>query len=215
MGAWHALPATQRWMIGLGLVGLALMQIGQPYPEVAVLHHTPTLIALLAAPFLLRRFPLSTAAFACLMAFLVLHTIGGRYTYTATPYDVWVEALAGTSLNDLMGWERNNYDRLVHFSFGLLFTLPLVELLREHAEVARKLSLYFAVEFVVAISGIYEIVEWTLSILLAPDNVEAYNGQQGDYWDAQKDMALALLGSLVAAAAITLKPRLGERQRRG
>ncbi|WP_284125755.1 DUF2238 domain-containing protein [Parerythrobacter aestuarii] len=209
MEAWRALPAPQRWMIGFGLIGLALMQIGQPYPEVAVLHHTPTLIALISAPFLLRRFPLSNAAFGCLMLFLVLHTVGGRYTYTNMPYDAWFEALTGTGFNELMGWQRNNYDRLVHFSFGLLFVLPLVEFLRDHAGVARKLALYFAVEFVVAISGIYEIVEWTLSILLAPDNVEAYNGQQGDYWDAQKDMALAFLGSLVAAAVIALRRSLG------
>lgn len=201
-------------MIGIGLFGLALMQIGQPYPQVAVLHHTPTLIALLCGPFLLRKFPLSNAAIGCLMLFLVLHTIGGRYTYTNTPYDAWFNALTGTGLNELMGWERNNFDRLVHFGFGLLFILPLVEMLRDYAGMPRKLTLYFAVEFVVAISGIYEILEWLLSILLAPENVEAYNGQQGDIWDAQKDMALAFLGSLIAAGVIALrgKTRVGERR---
>lgn len=185
------------------------MQIDQPYPDVAVLHHAPTLAALLVSPFLLRRFPISNGAVACLILFLALHTIGGRYTYTNTPYDAWFEALTGGSLSEMMSWDRNHYDRLVHFSFGLLFVLPMMELLREHAGVARKLALYFAIEFVMAISCLYEIFEWSLSIMLAPDNVEAYNGQQGDYWDAQKDMALAFLGSLLASLAIAFRGTFG------
>ncbi|WP_051698988.1 DUF2238 domain-containing protein [Erythrobacter longus] len=197
----------QGWLLGFGLVGLALAQVDQPFPHVAPLHHVPTLLVILAAPALLRRWPLSNAALLSLFAFLALHTLGGRYTYTNTPYDAWVAALFGSDLSTIMGWDRNHYDRLVHFSFGLLMVLPVAEILRRYVGVTKVLALYVGVEFVMGISAIYEIFEWLLSILLAPDNVEAYNGQQGDIWDAQKDMALAFAGALIAAFAIWMIER--------
>lgn len=143
------------------------------------------------------------------MAFLVLHTIGGRYTYTNMPYDAWFYAAFGETLSSVFGWERNHYDRLVHFSFGLLFVAPVAEGLIKYASVSKRLALYLAIEFVMGVSAIYEVVEWGLSVVLSPDNVEAYNGQQGDFWDAQKDMGLAFLGSLVAACTIGLKTLKG------
>lgn len=199
------MPNPQRAMMGMGLGGLALAQTNQPYPEVAILHHVPTLIFLLALPWISRRWQISPGAMWCIFAFLVLHTIGGRYTYTNTPYDAWFASLFGQGLNDLMGWERNHYDRLVHFAFGLLLVLPVVDLFQKHLQISRRFAVYIAVEMVLAISALYEVFEWLLSIVLAPDNVEAYNGQQGDIWDAQKDMALAFLGALLTAAILLFR----------
>src|SRR3546814_5752053 len=88
------------------------------YPEVALLQHIPTMLLIVAAPWLLRRWPLSTASVACIALFMALHTLGGRYAYSNVPYDDWARALAGTSLSDAFGWTRNHYDRLVHFAFG-------------------------------------------------------------------------------------------------
>ncbi len=193
------MPNAQTAMMAIGLGGLALAQINQPFPHIAPLHHVPTLLFLLAMPWIARRWQVSDKAMLCLVLFLALHTIGGRYTYTNTPYDAWVSSVFGQGLNDLMGWERNQYDRLVHFAFGLLIVCPVVDVWQKHAQVSRRFAVYIGVEMVLAISALYEVFEWLLSIMLAPDNVEAYNGQQGDIWDAQKDMALAFLGALISA----------------
>jgi putative membrane protein len=184
---------------------LLLVQIRQPFPNVAPLHHVPTVVLLLSAPFLLRRWPLSTASVACILVFFALHTIGGRYTYTNMPYDRWVAALIGHGISETFGFDRNHYDRLVHFSYGLLAVRPTWELLRRHFGAGPSLALYIAVECVLAVSALYELFEWLIAILLAGPMADDYNGQQGDIWDAQKDMGLALLGALIAAITLKLK----------
>jgi putative membrane protein len=83
-------------------------------------------IALLAATF--RSFPLSRVSYALIFVFLCLHTIGAHYTYAEVPYDAWFENLTGRSFNSVVGWERNNFDRVVHFSYGLLLAYPIREL---------------------------------------------------------------------------------------
>lgn len=203
--AWRALPGRQRLMLAGLAILLVLVQVGQPFPRTAPLHHLPTLALLLAAPFLLRRRPLSDKALACVVLFFVLHTIGGRYTYTNVPYDAWARTLSGHTLSELFGWSRNHYDRLVHFGYGLLAVLPLREALRRHAGLGRRTSLYFAVESVLAVSALYEIFEWLLTLTMEGSLATAYNGQQGDLWDAQKDMALAALGALLAAGILATR----------
>ena len=184
-------------LAGLGAL-LLLCPIDQPFTQTAWLHHFPTLIALLAAPFALRRWPISNAALACLVIFLALHTIGGRYTYSAVPYDAVARALTGTSISDAFGLSRNHYDRLVHLSYGLLTILPVREALERHFGLSRRVSLYIAFESVLAVSAVYEIFEGLLTLAAAGPTADAYNGQQGDIWDAQKDMALAAAGALIS-----------------
>lgn len=207
LAAWRALPSLQRAILAaLGLL-LLLAQIDPPFPETAFLHHLPTLALLLAAPFLLRRWPMSTGATACVAGFLALHTIGGRWTYTEVPYDAVVQALFGTSITELFGFSRNHYDRLVHFGYGLLVVLPVEEALERHAGLGRRTARYIAFESVLAASALYEIFEWALTLAAAGATADAYNGQQGDIWDAQKDMALAALGAALMLAAIWLRRR--------
>ena len=203
------LPRAQWAMLaGLGAL-LLLCQIDQPFPKTAWLHHFPTFLTLLEAPFALRRWPLSDAALACLVAFLVLHTIGGRYTYSAVPYDRVALALTGTSISEALGLSRNHYDRLVHLSYGLLTILPVREALERHFGLSRRVSLYIAFESVLAVSAVYEIVEWLFTLALAGPTAAAYNGQQGDIWDAQKDMVLAALGAMIALGLLRRR-RSGE-----
>jgi putative membrane protein len=160
----------------------------------------PTAGLLLASPWLLNRWPLSTASLACIILFLALHTIGGRYSYSAVPYDEIARALTGTSISEAFGFSRNHWDRLVHLSYGLLAVPPVRELLERHLGVVPRMALYFAAESVFAVSAFYEIVEWLMTLLVAGPTAYAYNGQQGDMWDAQKDMALAGLGALIMLA---------------
>lgn len=185
-------------MVGVLAVAVFAANLWQPYPEIAPLQHLPTLVLLFASPWLLGRWPLSDRAVGALVAFLLLHTLAGRYTYSNVPYDAWGRALTGGSIDATMGWSRNNFDRLVHLAFGLLWVTPVAEVMRRYAHAGWRTSLWFAVLFVGCVSALYEIFEWLLTMLLAPGMAEAYNGQQGDVWDAQKDMAIAMLGASLA-----------------
>lgn len=192
-----ATPPAQRRLLGALLVLLLVAQVEQPYPEIALLQHIPTMLLLVAAPALLRRWPLSTASVACIVAFLALHTLGGRYAYSSVPYDDWSRALTGASLSDVFGWTRNHYDRLVHFAFGALSVIPIAEIARRWGGLGNRGAALTVLAWVLAISCLYEIFEWLLTIVAAGETAERYNGQQGDIWDAQKDMALAALGAIL------------------
>ena len=208
--AWSALPGAQKG-ISAGLAALLLLvQIDQPYPAVAPLHHLPTLALLIAAPFLLARWPMPTAAVACIGGFFALHTIGGRWTYTDVPYDALAQALTGRTVSETFGFSRNHYDRLVHLAYGLLAVFPVREALARHVGIGRRTALYIAVESVLAVSLLYEVFEWLLTLGMAGAVADRYNGQQGDMWDAQKDMALAALGACAAAAWLALTGRGSE-----
>lgn len=197
---WRTLPPTQRtWLVLVALAAMASLTT-TPYPAVAPLHHLPTLALIGAAPWLLRRWPLGDRSVACIGLFLLLHTLGGHFTYTNLPYDDWTRALTGTSLGEAMGWRRNHYDRLVHLAFGLLAVPPLTEGLRRHGGLGPRAAGWGAVAGVMAIGAVYEIFEWLLAIAVAGPAADSYNGQQGDVWDAQKDMGLALAGALAALA---------------
>ena len=199
------LPSAQIRLLALLGALLLLAQIGQPYPAIALLQHIPTLVALVAAPWLLRRWPISTTSLACIVAFLALHTLGGRYAYSNVPYDDWWRALTGAALSDVFGWTRNHYDRLVHFAFGALSVVPVMEIARRRGGLGRGGAAIAALGWVLAMSCLYEIFEWLLTIVAAGETADRYNGQQGDIWDAQKDMALATSG------AVLLLPFAGRR----
>ena len=184
-------------MLALLALAVLLASIAQPFPEIAPLQHAPTVALILAAPWLLRRWPLSNGAVACLLIFFLLHTLGGRYTYSNVPYDAWARALTGHGINAAFGATRNDYDRLVHLAFGLLFVVPVAQVLCRHAAAGPRLALAGGIAFVLAVSALYEIFEWLLTIVLG-GMADDYNGQQGDLWDAQKDMAIAALGAAMA-----------------
>ncbi len=82
-------------------------------------------VVLLAVTY--RRFTLSRTSYLLIFAFLCLHTLGAHYTYAEVPYDDWWRALTGSSFNELVGWQRNNFDRVVHFFYGLLLAYPIRE----------------------------------------------------------------------------------------
>jgi putative membrane protein len=193
------------WVVVLSAMLLSL--IHAPYPDQMYLQHIPTVIALLGCPFLIRRFPLTNAALTCLALFLLLHVLGARYIYSYVPYDRWTRQLFGFDLTARLGFRRNHFDRLVHFGFGLLWIRPMWEICVRYFRVPRRFAYYTAFEFVLAFSMLYELVEWALSLALAGKDADAYNGQQGDIWDAQKDMSFALLGATIALAILFLTQR--------
>lgn len=159
------------------------------------------LLVLIAVPSLVatrRRMPFSTASYVCLFVFFVVHSMGAHYTYSLVPYDRWFESLTGSTLNELFGWERNHYDRLVHFLYGALLLPPAAELFERFAPPRNAWRWLMPVFFVMSHSVIYEMIEWLAALIVAPDLGTAYLGTQGDQWDAQKDMALATLGAALS-----------------
>ncbi|MFO1394303.1 MAG: DUF2238 domain-containing protein [Steroidobacteraceae bacterium] len=140
-----------------------------------------------------RRLRFSNFAYACLFAFLVLHEVGAHYTYSEVPWREWYAALGGVPPTG-----RNHYDRLVHFSYGLLM-LPIARELHEQRAPAIGLWRWLLpLLFLMSHSVIYELVEWLAAEVFGGELGAAYLGTQGDAWDAQKDMALAALGGTVA-----------------
>lgn len=206
-GAQKQLPKVQTWMIVSLLAAVGLASIDAPFPDVAPIHHAPTVILALTAPWLLKRWPLSNQAVIYITVFMLLHTMGGRYTYSNVPYDAWSTALTGHSLSTTFGFARNHYDRLVHFAFGLCIAPVVYEVLQNYAGIGRRLALYLSIELVFATSALYEIFEWVLTLAAAGPTADAYNGQQGDIWDAQKDMAIAAFGAFLSAARTAIRWR--------
>jgi putative membrane protein len=209
LAAWRALPRAQLTALVLLAMGVALANVDQPYPAVAPLQHIPTILLIVAAPLLLRRWPLSAGAVWSVAAFFLLHTVAGRWIYSNVPYDAWAHALTGHTINAMVGATRNDFDRLVHLSFGLLAIRPVAEAMRRHAGMRPAASLWTAFLFVGAVSALYEIFEWVLMMVLAPELADDYNGQQGDVWDAQKDMAIAIAGAAISYAAEMVRSRRG------
>jgi len=141
-----------------------------------------------------RAFPFSDLSYVLLTAFLALHTLGSHYTYAEVPFGYW--------LQDIFGSSRNDYDRLVHFSWGLLIAYPARELLIRLARIRGAWAYFLALCMILAMSAGFEIIEWIIALIVSPRAAFAYLGTQGDEFDAVKDMALALAGA-VAALGIT------------
>lgn len=209
VAAWNALPVAQRRMIATLLVAVGLANIAQPFPDFAPLQHGPTVLLALAAPWILRRWPLSTGSVGCIWLFLLLHTFGARWIYSYVPYDDWARVLSGHDISSLLGLHRNAYDRLVHCAFGALLTAPIAEIARRRGGLRHGWSLTFAFAAIGLGSALYEIFEWLLTVIAAGETADYYNGQQGDVWDPQKDMAAAQIGSALALIAL-LRGRGGD-----
>lgn len=173
-----------------------------------LLHQLGTLLFLTLILVAYRYWYISSRSYVLAVIFLFIHIVGARYLYSYVPYDDWTQQLFGVRLGDLFGWQRNMYDRLVHFSYGLLLFNAMVESAKFIFKI-RSVKLLIAIALMINMSSslLYELIEWGIATTLSPEAAEAYNGQQGDVWDAHKDMALALLGGLIAAAMILFQNR--------
>lgn len=145
-----------------------------------------------------RRLILSRISYTLIFLFLCVHEVGAYYTYAEVPYDAWIEALSGSSLNDAMGWERNHFDRLAHFLYGLLMAYPLREFFLRVADARGFWGYFLPLDVTMSTSALFELFEWAPAEAFGGELGAAYLGTQGDAWDAQRDMALASLGALIA-----------------
>jgi len=140
-----------------------------------------------------RWFKFSNLSYALFTLFLSLHLVGAHYTYAETPFGFWLQGLF-----DL---ERNHYDRIVHFSFGLLIAYPFHEILIRQSGIKIAWSYFLAVSGILAFSAFYELLEGITAMIVSPELGTAYLGTQGDEWDAQKDAFLAFSGAIIAMLA--------------
>lgn len=160
-------------------------------------------LVLIALPLIIwrhRKQPFSNSTYTMLWVFMLLHAIGAHYTYAKVPYDDWMQTLTGHTLNDLLGFERNHFDRLVHFLYGVLWFPLFWELFAPRIGGSKALRYLLVTTFLMSHAGIYEVIEWAAAAFFGGDLGVAYLGTQGDEWDAQKDMALAMVGTLIIAA---------------
>jgi putative membrane protein len=169
------------------------------------------MLVLAAVPLLVltaRRLRFSDFTYTCLFIFFVFHSIGSHYTYALVPYDAWFQSVAGTSLDGTLGFERNHFDRLVHFLYGLLIAPAAVEIFAHYGRYPASWAVLFPTLFMFAHAGIYEIIEWAAALVFGGDLGQAYLGTQGDIWDGQKDMALAFAGTAIMMIALAIAGRL-------
>jgi putative membrane protein len=187
-------------------VYLAMLAISLLTTEIrpldTLLLHLPTFVALALAVWHGLRRPLTTYSYGLVFAFLTVHLVGSHYLYSEVPYDDWWHALTGTTLTEQFAFERNHFDRLVHFLFGLLLARPICELLAQWLPLSRLGGIGLSILVISFLSLVYELIEWGIAATLSPETAENYNGQQGDVFDAQKDMALALAGNLLSGGVL-------------
>lgn len=138
-----------------------------------------------------RRYDFNDLTYLSLTAFVILHLFGANLTYNKMTYFIWY--------SDWFGWHRNYYDQFIHFLFGLMVFVPFFEVFY-HQGISRRLSYLIAFLFIASIGAGYEILEWLAMEVFCPKTQEACFQAltQGDIWDAQKDMAFAIIGALLA-----------------
>lgn len=179
----------------LALAGVVGSGIGASQPGTWLLEVAPVLIG---APILVgtyRRFPLTPLAYRLLCAHALILCLGGHYTYAQVPLGFW--------LQEAFGWSRNHYDRIGHFAQGFVPAIVAREVLLRTSPLQRGKWLFFLVCCVcLAASAFYEFVEWWAA-LLGGEAAAAFLGTQGDQWDTQADMLMALIGAILAQVTLS------------
>ena len=134
-------------------------------------------------------FRFSKLSYSLFYLFMFMNVIGSHYTYSEVPFGFWLEGFLGLT--------RNHCDRIIHFCFGLLLAYPMREVYVRIGNYKGFWALTAPIMMVIGLSAIYELLEWGIAIIFGGDLGIAYLGSQGDVWDAQKDMFLAGIGSVI------------------
>jgi putative membrane protein len=193
---------TLQWLC----VGTALaMAISGFRPEMVVDWWLENLLVIVLLVYLVatyRKFPLSNTSYGFIFAFLLFHEWGAHYKYADVPLGEWMKGWLHTN--------RNHYDRVVHFAFGLFFGYPMHDFYTRYSGMRQRWAYYFPIETSMALGAVYECIESTVASIVSPDAGEAFVGMQGDMWDAQKDMGMGMLGGAVAMGSLWLYRRMSK-----
>ena len=189
--AHSALPSKEPLAL-LGATALVLIWSGAQPVERGTwwLEVAPVLIGVPLLVISFSRFRLSPLLYRLLFLHAVILMVGGHYTYAQVPIGFWAQ--------DLLDLSRNHYDRVGHLAQGFVPAILAREILLRRSPLRRGKWLFFLVVSVcLAFSALYELIEWWAA-LVGGDSAESFLGTQGDVWDTQWDMFLALLGSVAA-----------------
>lgn len=156
-----------------------------------LIENTLTVIALLFLILTFKTYRFSNFSYFLICIFMCLHVYGSKYTYAENLFGYWMQ--------DVFHSSRNQYDRLVHFSFGLLLYYPLQESFSKWLKIPKYLASKLPILIILSASALYEIIEWLVAAVFFVKEGISYLGTQGDVWDSQKDMAVAFLGVSLAA----------------
>jgi putative membrane protein len=176
----------------------AALAIHPKYRGPWLLENALAIAAVLLVAAFHRRLLFSRVSYTLIFIFMCWHQVGAHYTYAEVPYDAWFQRLTGRTFNSLVGWERNNFDRVVHFAYGLFLAYPIREIFVRVVDVRGFWGYFLPLDLTMSTSMFFELLEWAAAAMFGGDLGQAYLGTQGDEWDAHKDMALASLGALVA-----------------
>jgi putative membrane protein len=149
------------------------------------------------------KYQFSDVSYLLIGLYLCLHVYGSQYTYAENPFGYW--------LKDIFDHSRNHYDRIVHFSFGFLLATPLREIFMQWLKYPSWVAWLLPIELTLSVSAFYELIEWAVADIFFTAQGAAYLGTQGDMWDAQKDVFLALSGAIIATTIVSLIKKLMER----
>lgn len=155
-----------------------------------LIENTLTVIGLLFLIGTNKKHRFSNFSYLLICVFLCLHVYGSKYTYAYNTFGFW--------LQDVLHSSRNQYDRIVHFSFGLLLYYPLQECFSARLKISKRIAILLPVLTILSASALYEIIEWLVADVFFVKEGISYLGTQGDVWDSQKDMAVAFLGVVLA-----------------
>ncbi len=182
------------WTLPLCLLALYLIVFSvcaiSPYDrDVWWAENIPAMLVVAALVWISLNYRFSNTSYVLMSVFIILHTIGGHYTFERVPFDL---------VTNTFGFERDHYDRLAHFSVGF-YAYPVAEvLMRKRLVRTRWIVSLFPIFAIVTVAGVYEIIEWQYAISANPQAGVAVLGSQGDIWDAQKDILADTLGAITA-----------------
>ena len=182
---------SHKFVYALYILVWVIMAINPKYPDDWLLENILVFIFFPFVVFMDFKHQYSLLSIIFLLIFASLHSLGSHYTYAE------MEHFNG--ITELFGFERNHFDRLVHFLFGLLLFRILFEMITSGIQ-SVKTALLFTFTMVVTISTLYEMLEWLAVIVLHPELGSAFLGTQGDVWDAHKDTLAAMIGALLNIA---------------
>lgn len=161
-----------------------------------LLENTLTILLLIFLAVSFKRYQFSDLSYLLIFVYLCLHVYGAKFTYAENPFGYW--------LQDQFHSGRNHYDRIVHFSFGFLLAYPMRELFLRWFKYPSLVSWILPIEITLSVSAFYELIEWAVADVFFAAQGAAYLGTQGDVWDAQKDIALAFSGAIIATTIVSV-----------
>ncbi len=194
----NTLPSSHRNIYILFLVIWLILAINPQFRKDWLLENILVFIVFPTIIWLDKKYKFSTFALILIFIFGTLHLIGAHFTYSKMYHF--------NHITNLFGFERNHYDRVVHFLFGLFIYVPICEILLNYF--TKKSASNISILAIIAIATIYEELEWLAVELFYKDLGIAFLGIQGDIWDAQKDIALAILGAIISSIIIKNKNSL-------